>query len=60
MSVLSTTVVGWIAFNAAVAAALLTRRSRPKLRERLFRWVIRGEPRWRQPGSHGHSRPSQA
>jgi hypothetical protein len=31
---------GWIALNAAVATAVLTRRARPHLRHRLFRWVI--------------------
>jgi hypothetical protein len=33
-------VVGWIALNAVVVTAVLTRRSRPHLRQRLFRWVI--------------------
>jgi hypothetical protein len=31
---------GWLALNAAVAAAVLTRRPRYHLRQRLFRWVI--------------------
>jgi hypothetical protein len=47
MSVLSTTVICWIGLNGAVAAALLVRRSRPALRERLFRWVIRSEAKQR-------------
>jgi hypothetical protein len=33
----------WIALNAA-AAAVMTRRSRPHLRHRLFRWVIGDAP----------------
>ena len=43
MSVLSTGAICWIVLNGAVAAALLARRSRPELRERLFKWVIRGQ-----------------
>lgn len=43
MLVLRTAVICWIGLNGAVAAALLVRRSRPELRERLFRWVMRGE-----------------
>jgi hypothetical protein len=59
MSVLSITVTSWIALNGAVAAALLARRSRPELRERLFRWVIHGETKRRSRASHAHSRPSR-
>jgi len=60
MSVLSTILIGWLTLNVVVVAALLTRRARPQLRERLFRWVIRGETKRRPHGSHGHSRPSRA
>jgi hypothetical protein len=35
---------GWIVLNAAMAAAVLTRRPRPHLRHRLFRWVIGDRP----------------
>jgi hypothetical protein len=59
MTVLSITVTSWIALNGAVAAALLARRSRPELRERLFRWVIHGETKRRSRASHAHSRPSR-
>jgi hypothetical protein len=45
MSVLSAIVVVWLALNAAVFTALMLRRSRAKLRDRLFRWVIGGGPR---------------
>jgi hypothetical protein len=31
---------GWLALNAAVVVAVLTRRPRYHLRQRLFRWVI--------------------
>jgi hypothetical protein len=34
---------GWIALNVLLAVGLLSRRSNPELRERLFRWVI-GNP----------------
>lgn len=57
MSVLSTIVIGWLVLNGVVVAALLARRSRPELRERLFRWVIRGETKQRSRTSH---RPSRA
>ena len=60
MSVLSTILIGWLALNGVVVAALLARRSRPQLRERLFKWVIRGKTKRRSHGSHGHSRPSRA
>jgi hypothetical protein len=35
---------GWLTLNAAVAIMLLTRRSRPLMRRRLFRWVIGDRP----------------
>ena len=35
---------GWLALNAAVAIMLLNRRSRPHVRQRLFRWVIGDRP----------------
>jgi hypothetical protein len=46
MTVTFVVVGGWIALNAALAAALLTlRRDRPKARARLLAWVIKGERR---------------
>jgi hypothetical protein len=54
MSVLSTAVICWIGLNAALAAALLVRRSRPALQERLFRWVMQGETKRRSGPSHAH------
>jgi len=61
MSVLSIIVICWLALNGVVVAALLARRSRPELRERLFKWVIRGETkRRRSRTSHGQSLPSRA
>ena len=36
---LSYVLLGWLAVNAAVVTALLSRRPRPHLRRRLFRWV---------------------
>jgi hypothetical protein len=35
---------GWFALNAVVATMLLTRRSRPHVRQRLFRWVMSDRP----------------
>ena len=43
MSVLSAVVTGWLVFNGAVFAALLSRRPRPKLRFRLFLGVLRSD-----------------
>jgi hypothetical protein len=45
---------GWIALNLAVAALLLTRRQNPRLRHRLFRWVI-GAARPIRPRRWAHS-----
>jgi hypothetical protein len=38
---------GWLLLNATVFVALMLRRSRPEVRERLFRWVIDGGRRGR-------------
>jgi hypothetical protein len=43
MSVLSAVLTGWLVFNGAVFAALLSRRPRPELRTRLFLWVLRSD-----------------
>jgi hypothetical protein len=40
MSKLIIVMGGWLVVNAAIAVALLTRRSRPHLQQRLFRWVM--------------------
>jgi hypothetical protein len=45
MTTLFAVVGGWIVLNAALAAALLTRRSRPRLRAKLIAWVLKGERR---------------
>jgi hypothetical protein len=43
MSVLSAALFGaWLAFNAALFVALWLRRRNPKLRAKLFSWVVRG------------------
>jgi hypothetical protein len=47
MSNLSTLVGGWIAFNAALLAALYFRRPNPKLRAKLVNWVVRGSSQQR-------------
>jgi hypothetical protein len=41
MSVLSTLFIGWLAFNAALFAAFYFRHPDPKLRAKLFNWVVR-------------------
>jgi hypothetical protein len=43
MSALSIFVGGWLVLNAVVFAALMLRRNRPALRDRLFRWVVDGK-----------------
>ena len=43
MSVLSAVLTGWLVFNGAVFAALLSRRPRPELRSRLFLRVLRSD-----------------
>jgi hypothetical protein len=60
MSVLTTAVISWVAFNSIAVAALLARRSRPELRERLFKWVVRGATTRRFRASHAHPRRSRA
>ena len=42
MSVLGTLIGAWLAFNAALFVALYFRRPNPKLRAKLFSWVVRG------------------
>ena len=57
MSALSIIVGGWLGFNIAVFAALMLRRSRPEVRERLFRWAIGARrPRVRVGKGLSHSR----
>jgi hypothetical protein len=61
MSVLGTIGIFWLAANGALVVVLGTRSqrpSRPNLRARLFRWVIRTNPKDnpRHPrGSHYHA-----
>jgi hypothetical protein len=50
MSVLSTLFCGWLAFNAVLFAALYFSRPNPKLRAKLFSWVVRG-PHNRRAGA---------
>ena len=45
MSVLSTLFGCWLAFNAVLFAALYFRRPHPRLRAKLFNWVVRGPQR---------------
>jgi len=43
MSALHIIVGWWLVLNAVVFAALMLRRGRPALRDRLFRWVVGNE-----------------
>jgi hypothetical protein len=43
---------GWMALNFALSMALLSRRPRPHLRNRMFLWVI-GLAHSRRPNHHG-------
>jgi hypothetical protein len=57
MSVFGTIGICLLGLNGAVFAALLTRKSRPRLRARLFNWVIWNEPaRRHRPRARQHSR----
>jgi hypothetical protein len=59
MSLLGIAAVSWVALNAAIFTALLLRRPRPKLRERLFKWAIQGAARptekSRRRSQHSHA-----
>jgi hypothetical protein len=57
MSVLSMFFAGWIALNAALFAALYFRRPNPKLRAKLFNWVVRGPQRGLRRLRHYRFRP---
>jgi hypothetical protein len=48
MSVLSTIGIIWLGVNGAVFVALATRTPRPRLRARLFKWIIRTESQKRR------------
>jgi hypothetical protein len=54
MSVLGTIGICWLGLNGALLVVLATSKSRPRLRARLFNWVLRNEgerhpPRGRTP-----------
>lgn len=57
MSVLSLIGLCWLGLNVALFAALITRKSRPRLKGRLFNWVIRTtvKDRGRPRGQHSHA-----
>ena len=58
MSVLSALFGAFLAFNAALFVALWLRRRNPKLRAKLFNWVIRGgSQRWLRRLYHFRPRP---
>lgn len=47
--------MGWMVLNAAIFGLLMTRRGRPTLRNRLFRWIVDGRDRRRCSSNHaGH------
>jgi hypothetical protein len=55
MSVLGTIGICWLGLNGAVFAALATRKARPRLRARLFNWVMRTEFQKRRHSRDQHS-----
>lgn len=57
MSVLGLIGLCWLGLNGALFVALVTRKSRPRLRGRLFNWVIRStvKERGRTRGQHSHA-----
>jgi hypothetical protein len=57
MSVLSGIAIGWVTLNAAIFTALLMRRPRPEVRERLFKWTVHGasKPRGKSGRRSQHS-----
>jgi hypothetical protein len=57
MSVLSGVAIGWVTLNAAFFTALMLRSPRLELRERLFKWAIRGtsKPRGKSGRRAQHS-----
>jgi len=57
MSVLNTVAICWLSLNSVVFAALATRKSRPRLRARLFSWVMRNEPQKPRQPHERHPRP---
>ena len=56
MSALSIIVGGWLLLNAVVFAALMLRRDRPVLRDRLFLWVVDG----RREAGEGPANPTDS
>jgi hypothetical protein len=60
MSVLSTLFGALLAFNAALFVALYFRRPNPKLRAKLFNWVVRGGSQIAPPSSLPLSSKSDA
>ena len=60
MSVLGTIGICLLASNGAVFAALVTRKSRPGLRARLFNWVIRNESKEPHSTRERHSHTAAA
>ncbi len=60
MSVLGIVAIGWVALNAAIFTALLLRRPRPELRERLFKWTVLGAAKEAKEKSDRRSQHSHA
>jgi hypothetical protein len=57
MSVLGLLALCWLGLNGALFVALMTRKSRPRRRTRLFNWVIRTsvKERSREREQHSHA-----
>jgi hypothetical protein len=54
MTTLFVVVGGWMLLNVALAVALLTRRDRPGLQEKLAAWVWKGQRRPKRPTRAAH------
>ena len=57
MSVFGWAVGGWLFFNLVLVVALLKRRSRPLVREKLFQWVIGDRPFESPDQDHSQLKP---
>jgi hypothetical protein len=59
MSFLSIVAIGWVTLNASIFTALLLRRPRPELRQRLLKWAVQGAARpprkSRRRSQHSHA-----
>jgi hypothetical protein len=55
MTTVKLLVGAWLAANGVIFAALMTRRSRPRWRAGLFRWIVDSYSRPRERGRNYHA-----